>query len=155
MSRREVYEARTEELILPLIERRGFELVDIEYVKEVNEWYLRVYIDKPGGITIEDCVDVSREFNEILDREDYIEDAYTFEVSSPGLLRPFKKDKDFERHLGDDVELKTYKAIDKVKEFTGSLKQYDKENVTIVTQDGQEMTFARADIAYIRQAIEF
>jgi ribosome maturation factor RimP len=155
MSRREAYEARTQELILPLVERRGFELVDVEYVKEVNEWYLRVYIDKPGGITIEDCVDVSREFNEILDREDYIEDAYTFEVSSPGLLRPFKKDKDFERHLGEDVELKTYKAIDKKKEFTGSLKQYDKENVTIVTQDGQEMTFARAELAYIRQAIEF
>ena len=77
----------------PILDRRNFELVDVEYVKEGSTWYLRVYIDKEGGITSDDCTDVSREMNEILDREDYVEGSYTFEVSSPGLGRPLKKEK--------------------------------------------------------------
>ena len=91
MSKREQYEQKTEELLLPIIERHGFELVDVEYVKEAGSWYLRAYIDKPGGITVDDCADVSREFSDILDEKDYIDDAYIFEVSSPGLGRNIKK----------------------------------------------------------------
>ena len=94
MAGEEMYGARTEELITPILDRRNFELVDVEYVKEGSTWYLRVYIDKEGGITSDDCADVSREMNEILDREDYVEGSYTFEVSSPGLGRPLKKEKD-------------------------------------------------------------
>ena len=100
MSKKEMYEARTEELITPILDRRNFELVDVEYVKEGSTWYLRVYIDKEGGITSDDCADVSREMNEILDREDYVEGSYTFEVSSPGLGRPLKKEKDYIRSMG-------------------------------------------------------
>lgn len=115
MSKREAYEARTEELITPILERMQFELVDVEYVKEGATWYLRAYIDKEGGITVNDCEAVAREMNEILDREDYIEDSYVFEVSSPGLGRPLKKEKDYARSMGKELEIRTYRAIDKKK----------------------------------------
>ena len=111
MSKREIYEAKTEELVLPLVEANHFELVDVEYVKEAGTWYLRIYIDKEGGININDCELVSRAFSEILDKEDYIEDAYILEVSSPGLGRPLKKDKDFQRNLGEEVEVRTYNRL--------------------------------------------
>ena len=93
VSKREVYEQKTEELLLPIVEEHGFELVDVEYVKEGGTWYLRAYIDKPGGIAVDDCEVVSRAFSDILDEKDYIEDTYIFEVSSPGLGRPLKKGK--------------------------------------------------------------
>ena len=93
VSKREVYEQKTEELLLPIVESNGFELVDVEYVKEGGNWYLRAYIDKPGGISVDDCEVVSRAFSDILDEKDYIEDTYIFEVSSPGLGRPLKKRK--------------------------------------------------------------
>ena len=122
MSKRETYEKKTEELITPLIDAEGFELVDVEYVKEGADWYLRVYIDKDGGITVNDCEKISRAFNEILDREDYIDDAYIFEVSSPGLLRPLKKDKDYQRNLGKLLEVKLFAPLNGVKEFEAELK---------------------------------
>ncbi len=154
MSNREQYEKRTEELILPLLEKRSFELYDIEYVREGSEYFLRVYIDKPGGITIEDCVDVSREMNEILDREDYIKEAYTFEVSSPGLSRPLKKTKDFERAMGKEVEIHTFSAIEKQKLFIGELLSYSDEAVCIKTDEG-EKEFPRKSISLIRLYIDF
>lgn len=155
MSKREVYEQKTEELILPIVEGNGFELVDVEYVKEGSNWYLRAYIDKPGGIAVDDCEVVSRAFSEILDREDYIEDTYIFEVSSPGLGRPLKKEKDFKRSLGEEVEIRTYRAIDRQKEFTGILKSYDKDTVTIEYEDGEPKIFERSEIALIRLALDF
>ena len=109
MSKRETYETRTEELITPILDRMNFELVDVEYVKEGGTWYLRAYIDKEGGITVNDCEAVAREMNEILDREDFVEDSYVFEVSSPGLGRPLKKEKDYIRSMGKEVEIRTYR----------------------------------------------
>ena len=155
MSKREIYEAKAEELVLPLVEANNFELFDVEYVKEAGTWYLRIYIDKEGGININDCELVSRAFSEILDKEDPIEDAYILEVSSPGLGRPLKKDKDFQRNLGEEVEVRTYKPINKQKEFVGLLDAWDKETVTLQLESGEMMTIARADIALIRQYIEF
>ena len=114
MSRREDYEQQTEALLEPIVEELGFELVDVEYVKEGGTWYLRAYIDKPGGIAVDDCEAVSRRFSDILDEKDYIEDSYIFEVSSPGLGRPLKKEKDFKRNLGEEVEIRTYRAIDRL-----------------------------------------
>lgn len=154
MSKRDAYESRTEQFLLPLMEENQFELVDVEYVKEGNSWYLRAYIDKPGGITIDDCELVSRALSDLLDREDFIEDSYILEVSSPGLLRPIKKDKDFERNMGKDVEIRCFKMIDKQKEFTGTLVAYDKESVTIRTGE-TERKFARKEIALIRPAVDF
>ena len=155
MSKREIYEAKAEELVLPLVEANNFELVDVEYVREAGTWYLRIYIDKEGGININDCELVSRAFSEILDKEDPIEDAYILEVSSPGLGRPLKKDKDFQRNLGEEVEVRTYKPINKQKEFVGLLDAWDKETVTLQLESGEMMNIARADIALIRQYIEF
>ena len=93
VSKREEYEQKTEELLEPIVSALGFELVDVEYVKEGGTWYLRAYIDKPGGITVDDCEAVSRQFSDILDEKDYIPDSYVFEVSSPGLGRPLKKER--------------------------------------------------------------
>lgn len=155
MSKKENYEQKTEEILLPITEEYGFELVDVEYVKEGSTWYLRAYIDKPGGIDINDCEKVSRRLSDLLDEKDYIEDAYILEVSSPGLGRPLKKEKDFKRSLGEEVEIRTYRAIDRQKEFTGILKSYDKDTVTIEYEDGEPKTFERSEIALIRLALDF
>ncbi|WP_122642949.1 ribosome maturation factor RimP [Luxibacter massiliensis] len=155
MSRREQYEQKTEELLEPIVTGSGFELVDVEYVKEGGTWYLRAYIDKPGGITVDDCEKVSREFSDILDQKDYIEDSYIFEVSSPGLGRPLKKEKDFKRSLGEEVEIRTYRMIGRQKEFTGILKDFDKDTVTIEYEDGASQTFEKSEIALIRLAFDF
>lgn len=155
MSKKELYEQKTEELLTPIVEGNGFELVDVEYVKEGGNWYLRAYIDKPGGIAVDDCELVSRAFSDILDEKDYIEDSYIFEVSSPGLGRPLKKEKDFQRSLGEEVEIRTYRAVNRQKEFVGILKAYDKECVTIEYEDETEQTFLKSDIALIRLAFDF
>ena len=155
MSRREEYEKMTEELLEPIVTEYGFELVDVEYVKEGGTWYLRAYIDKPGGITVDDCEVVSRRFSDILDEKDYIEDSYVFEVSSPGLGRPLKKEKDFRRNIGEEVEIRTYRTIDRQKEFTGILDSYDGASVTIAYEDGEKQTFNLEDIALIRLALDF
>ena len=155
MSRREQYEQQTEELLEPIVTGHGFELVDVEYVKEAGTWYLRAYIDKPSGITVDDCEVVSRQFSDILDDKDYIVDAFIFEVSSPGLGRPLKKEKDFKRSMGEEVEIRTYRAIDRQKEFTGILKAYDNDTVTIAYEDDTEQVFNKSDIALIRLALDF
>lgn len=155
MSKREIYEQKTEEILLPIVEENGFELVDVEYVKEGSNWYLRAYIDKPGGITVNDCEVVSRRLSDILDEEDYIDDAYILEVSSPGLGRPLKKEKDYKRSLGKLIEIRTYRMIEKRKEFTGILKEYDENTVTIEEEDGTTKTFDKGEIALIRLAFDF
>ena len=146
MKRTEIV-AKTEELVTPIIEENHFELVDVEYVREGANWYLRVYADK-------DCVLISRALEEKLDAEDFISDAYILEVSSPGLGRPLKKEKDFKRSLGKSVECKLYKAINKQKEFEGILKDFTEDTVTIETE-GNELVLDRKDIAMIRLAIDF
>ncbi len=155
MTRREEYESRAEKFLLPLLEKHQFELVDVEYVKEAGSWYLRAYIDKEGGITVDDCEMVSRTFSDWLDKEDFISESYIMEVSSPGLGRPLKKDKDFERSLGDEVEIRLYKPREKQKEFAGVLKAYDKQTVTIELEEGMDMVFDRTEIALIRLAFDF
>ena len=154
MSKKENYEQKTEEILLPITEEYGFELVDVEYVKEGSTWYLRAYIDKPGGIDINDCEKVSRRLSDLLDEKDYIEDAYILEVSSPGLGRPLKKEKDFKRSMGEEVEIRTYKAMDGSNEFYGILKAYDDATVTIQSEE-EEITFNKSDIALIRLAFDF
>ena len=154
MTRRETYEAKTEELLQPLVDAHGFELVYVEDVKEAGNWYLRAYIDKPGGIAVDDCEVISRALSDKLDEEDYIEDSYILEVSSPGLGRPLKKDKDFQRSIGKEIEVRTFHAIDKQKEFTGILKEFNKDSFTIVIEDN-EMTFQRSETALVRLAFDF
>lgn len=155
MSKREIYEQKTEELLLPIIQEHQFELVDVEYVKEGGSWYLRAYIDKPGGIAVDDCEVVSRALSDLLDEKDFIEDSYILEVSSPGLGRPLKKDKDFERSLGEEVDVRTFRPINHQKDFTGILKEYDKERIVIEMENEESMEFNRADIALIRLSFDF
>jgi len=156
MAKHADYEKRTEELIIPILDELGFELYDVEYVKEGADYYLRAYIDKEGGITIDDCVEVSRKMNELLDAEPQIggDEGYIFEVSSPGLGRVLKKEKHFEKSIGQDVDIKTYKPINGAKEFTGTLKAFDKDTFTIEFEDGVEI-FNRSDVAQIKLSIDF
>ena len=154
MSKKEVYEQKAEALIGSIVAAHGFELVDVEYVKEGSNFYLRAYIDKPQGITVEDCEVVSRAFSEKLDEEDFIEDAYIMEVSSPGLGRPLKKEKDYKRSMGKELEIRTYRAVNREKEFYGILTAYDENSVTIDCK-GEEKTFQKSDIALIRLAFDF
>ncbi len=155
MTKREEYEQKTEKMLAPILEENHFELVDVEYVKEGGSWYLRAYIDKPGGITVDDCEVVNRALGDLLDQDDFIEDSYILEISSPGLGRPLKKERDFERSLGEEVEIRTYRMVNKQKEFRGILKAYDKDTVTIEMEDGEESTFDRENIALIRLAFDF
>ena len=164
MSKREEYEQKTEALVMPVIKENNFELVDVEFVKEGSNWYLRLYVDKEGGITIDDCELVSRQMSDILDREDYIDESYILEVSSPGLLRPFKKPRDYLRNIGEDVEMKLFSPVTweekgkkySDKEFVGILKEYREEDGTIVlAMDDREMEVQVKDIALIRKYITF
>lgn len=155
MAKREEYEAKTESFLMPLMKENDFELVDVEYVKEAGNWYLRAYIDKEGGITVDDCEIISRKLGEWLDEKDFIADSYILEVSSPGLGRPLKKDKDYDRSIGENVDIKLYKPLNKQKDFTGTLISYDKDTVTIAQEDGTELTLNRPEIALIRLAFDF
>lgn len=154
MSKRESYEEKTEKLLLPILEEFGFELWDVEYVKEGPEYYLRAYIDKDGGITIDDCVDVSRRLSDLLDEDDFIDGEYILEVSSPGLGRTLKKDKEFEKSIGKMVDIKLYKAIDKNKDFTGILKDFSGDSITININEKDE-TFLKSDIAKVNLSVDF
>lgn len=155
MSIRDQYEQKAEVIAEPIVSSFGFELVDVEYVKEAGTWYLRLYIDKEGGITIDDCEAVSRLFSDKLDEEDFIDDAYIMEVSSPGLGRPLKKEKDFKRSMGKEVEIRTYRPIDRQKEFFGILSAYDETHVTITLDNQETRVFQRDEIALIRLAFDF
>lgn len=158
MSKRETYEERTEKLLLPIVQANQVEIYDVEYVKEGSDFYLRCYIDKEGGVNINDCEAVSRALSDELDREDFIEEAYILEVSSPGLGRALKKDKHLEKSLFKDVDIRTYKPIEGSKEFTGKLKSFDKDTVTLEIaskNDIQDMVFNRKDVAAMKLALDF
>lgn len=154
MSRREDYETRTEKLLLPIAEANGVSIYDVEYVKEGSDFYLRAYIDKPEGVNIQDCENVSRALSDELDRADFIPDAYILEVSSPGLGRTLKKDKHLQASIGEEVEIKLYKPLDNCKEFSGILESFDAD--TVVIREGERpLSFQRTDIALIRLALDF
>ena len=154
MTKKEDYESRTEALLKLITDELGFEIVDVEFVKEGNDYYLRSYIDKEGGITIDDCETVSRRLDQLLDEQDFISEAYIMEVSSPGLGRTLKKEKDFIRENGKEVDVKLFKAMDKVKEFSGILKGFDADTFTIATEKG-DITVERANVAKISLSIDF
>ena len=154
MSKREDYEAKTEELLLPIAGKHGVDIYDVEYVKEGGSYYLRAYIDKPDGVNIIDCENVSRELSDALDEKDFIPDAYILEVSSPGLGRTLKKDKHLAKSIGEEVEIKLYKPVDKCREFSGVLESFDQDNI-IIMDGGTPKSFKRSEIAVIRLALDF
>ena len=164
MSKHQDYVQKTEALVEPILQKYQFELVDVEFVKEAGNWHLRVYIDKEGGITIDDLTLVNHELSDEMDKDDFIEESYILEVSSPGLLRPFKKPKDFMRNIGEDVEMKLFSPVTwaekgkkySAKEFVGVLKEYREDTETIVlSMDDREMETPVKEIALIRKYITF
>ena len=143
------------ELLKPIVESAGVEIYDVEYVKEGSDFYLRCYIDRDGGVNIQDCETVSRALSDQLDAEDYIEDAYILEVSSPGLGRTLKKEKHLSKSIGMEVELKTFKPVNGSKDFEGVLKAFDNDTLTLTVEDDQDLVFQRKDIAVIKLALDF
>lgn len=164
MGKHQDYEKKTEELVTPIVEKNHFELVDVEFVKEAGNWHLRVYIDKEGGITIDDLTLVNHALSDLMDENDFIAESYILEVSSPGLLRPFKKPKDYVRNIGKEVELKLFSPITweekgkkySDKEFVGVLQSFDEDsNTATIAFDDREMEVQVKDIALIRKYITF
>ena len=144
----------TAELARPVVEACGCTLWDVEYIKEAGSWYLRLYIDKEGGISIDDCEAVSRGVDPLLDEADPIQDPYTFEVSSAGADRPLKKPEHFEAFMGAEVDVKFYKAVNGQKNCTGILAGYEDVNVTL-EMGGETVTFDKKEIAFVRLHVSF
>lgn len=142
------------ELTAPVAAEFGCELWDTEYVREAGQWFLRLYLDKDGGVDILDCENVSRRVSDLLDQADPIEGSYIFEVSSAGAERQLKRPSDFEKFLGSPVLLKTYQNRDGRKEFPGVLKEYD-GGAVILEMGKQELRFEKNEVAMVRLRIVF
>lgn len=137
-------------LAAPIVEQAGCTLWDVEYVKEAGEWFLRVYIDKEGGVNIEHCEAVSRPLSDLLDEVDPIQGSYTFEVSSAGLDRVLRKSEHYELCKGQQVDVKLYRPLDGRKEYTGTLNGFVDGNVTV-----DDKTFEKKDVAQVRLHVTF
>lgn len=144
----------TEETVMPILESKNFEFVDCEFVKEGPDWYLRVYIDKEGGISIDDCEFVSRALDEKLG-DDLTEQKYIMEVSSPGIDRVLKRDKEYIKYKGKLVDVKLFKAMDGVKEFRGNLEGLIDGNIVITEESGNKLEFNKKDVASTRLVVIF
>ena len=155
MAKHDIYERNTEKMLQPILTENNFELYDVEYVKEGNNWYLRVFIDKEGGINVDDCELVSRRLSDLLDKDDFIPDAYILEVSSPGLGRQLKKDKHLDRSICEEVEIKLYKPMNKQKEWVGILSGYNADALIINIDEQTQMEILRKDIAMVRLTFDF
>lgn len=142
------------DLARPVVENNGCSLWDVEYLKEAGSWYLRLYIDKEGGVSIDDCEAVSRAVDPLLDEADPIQDAYTFEVSSAGADRPLKKPEHFAAYLGAQVDVKFYQAVNGQKSCTGTLMGYDGGDV-VLDLDGEQVTLPKKDVAVVRLHLSF
>jgi len=144
-----------ESLIRPALTGLGVELYDMAFVREGSNWYLRVFIDKRDGVTIDDCEAVSRAVEKILDENDPIEQSYILEVSSPGIDRPLKKDSDYEKYKGSAVDLKLYKPVGGHKDYSGKLAGLADGNIIIADDSGNEISFPKSDVALCRLAVTF
>ena len=145
---------RVSALVRPVVEEEGCSLWDVEYVREAGTWYLRVFIDRDGGVGIDDCERISRRLDPILDEEDPIPDSYVFEVGSAGAERELKRPSDFEQFLGHEVDLRLYRPMDGKKSFVGTLAGYDDGNVTITVGE-EALTFEKQQIAKVNLHVSF
>jgi len=139
----------------PIAEESGYELVDLEFVKENSNNYLRVYIDKPGGVNLDDCQNMSQLLSEKLDESDPITVPYYLEISSPGLDRPLKTDKDLKRNLNKDIEIRLYEALDGKKVIEGILESFDENLIVVLTESNIRTEIQRNVIALIKLAVKF
>lgn len=155
MGKKEQYEKKTWDNVLPICNELGLQLVDTEFTREGSDYALTVYIDKDGGVGVNDCQAVSDALNPILDEQDYISESYTLYVSSPGLGRKLRRPHDFEWAVGKEIEIRTYQAVDQKKEFRGVLKSWNTDTVTIEDAEKKELTIQRKNISLIRTAFDF
>ena len=143
------------ELAAPFVEAAGCTLWDVEYVREAGTWYLRVFIDAPGGVNIDQCEAVSRPLSDALDEADPIQGSYVLEVGSAGADRALKKPEHFAQCMGQEVDVKLYRPREGRKEFTGTLAGYDQGNVTVTQPHGAEVVFEKKEIALVRLHLDF
>ena len=148
-------EKKLEVMLKPTVEEMGYEIVDVEFVKEGPNWYLRVFVDKDGGVSIDDCEIISRALEKILDENDPIEQAYFLEISSPGIDRPLKKKEDFIKFNGETVDVKLYRPREGSKEYTGKLLSYTDDGTVTIETEEKEISFEKKDIASVRLAVIF
>ena len=148
-------EKKLETMLRPVVEDMGYEIVDVEFVKEGPNWYLRVFVDKEGGVSIDDCELISKALEKILDENDPIEQAYFLEISSPGIDRPLKRKEDFIKFNGEGIDIKLYKPFEGSKEYTGRLKAYDDDGTVTIETEEKEVSFAKKDVASVRLAVIF
>ena len=145
---------RIEEIARPVVEEEGCSLWDVEYVREAGTWYLRVFIDREGGVSIDDCERVSRRLDPILDEKDPIPESYVFEGGSAGADRELKRPRDFEQFMGNDIEVRLYRPVDGSKHYTGTLSGYEDGTVTL-TQGEKTLRFPKEQVAQVRLYVSF
>ena len=142
--------SRVIELVTPFADELGLELWDVRFVKEGTDWYLRIFIDKEGGVSIDDCVDLTHAIAKPLDEADPISQSYTLEVSSPGIERELIADRHFEKYIGSPVMLRLIRPIDKVRDFNAVLKAYNNGEITFTLENGEELTVNKKETSYVK-----
>lgn len=141
---------RVEEIVKPFADELGLEIWDVRFAKEGSDWYLRIFIDKDGGISIDDCVDLTHAITKPLDDEDPISQSYMLEVSSPGVERELTRDEHFEKFVGSPVMLRLIRAVDGVRDYNGIMTSYQDKKITIKLQDDKEVTFDKKETTYVK-----
>ena len=141
---------RVTQIVEPFAEQLGLQLWDVEFKKEGADWYLRIFIDKAGGVSVDDCVDLTHLITKPLDEADPITQSYMLEVCSPGIERELKKDEHFEKYIGSPVMMRTIRAIDGVRDFNGRLVKYENKEITVELQDGATITVNRKETSYVK-----
>lgn len=148
-------EEKIEQLVTKPINALGYRVYDVMYVKEGKDNYLRIFIDNDAGISLDDCEKVNNEITDMLDEANYIKDQYFLEISSPGVERHIRKEKHLEESIGKEIDIKLFKPIEKQKELTGTLQEFDKDKLTIATEDAQELTIERSNISSMKRAFKW
>ena len=141
---------KVEEIITPYAKELGLEIWDVRFAKEGSEWYLRIFIDKDGGVSIDDCVDLTHAISKPLDDADPISQSYMLEVASPGVERELTKKEHFEKYIGSPVMLRTIRAIDGVRDFKGELKAFENNQITVVLPDEKELCVEKKETAFVK-----
>lgn len=142
--------SKVAEIVTPFAEELGLDIWDIRFLKEGTDWYLRIFIDKDGGVSIDDCVDLTHAITKPLDEADPISQSYTLEVSSPGVERELVTDAHFEKYIGADVMVRLIRAVDKVRDFNGKLMDYSDGKITIELPDGETLTTTKKETSYVK-----
>lgn len=142
--------ALVEKLAAPVAEELGLKIWDIRFLKEGSQWYLRIFIEKDGGVSIDDCVDFTHAINGPLDEADPIEQAYCLEVSSPGIERELTRPEHFEKYVNEKIMLKLIRPVDGQREFKGILESFDSPNITVRLEDGSGFTFTKKEVAWVK-----